>query len=199
MEATAVDFNKKPDGAEVADPDSLEAGRTFYDQSAAAAAAQMRPDPADESLMVEFYRSPIDDRDHVRIRIPGDKLYQPDFIADDHYKMRFAKQWQAYAAGLEQFAGQTMLTDVAWIDEGMRDHMGGFGVKTVEALAGLSDGNMDAMGPGTRGLRDKARRQVETKAKAAETDELRAEMAAMRAEMAAMRETPKPPRGRGKG
>ena len=173
-------LGKMPDGAAAADADSQTAGQQGYQALEAFTQNRIGPDPADAGLGVEFYRHPVDGQDHIRIRIPGDKLYQPDFIVDDHHKLRFARQWEAYRTQQSQFAGQVMLTGVGWIDEGMREHLAFYGIKTVEGLAAMLDGNLDKVGHGTRALRDRARTEMDARKKAAGYDDLRAEMNSMK-------------------
>lgn len=195
MEQTQIpDLDTVPEGA-VAAPGELDLPQM---QQHPFAAAEMRAAavPGDENLMVEFYRHPKDGLDRIRIRIPGDKLYQPDFMATDHYKRRFAAQWQAYQNQMSQLEGQTLLTDCAWIDEGMRNELATFGIKTVEGLSGVSDGNLDQIGPGARTLRDRARTFVEEKQKlqqfdtqAAENARLKQQLDEMGARLAALEES----------
>ena len=174
------DLARMPAGAAVADADSQEAGQQGYRTLEAAAQERVGPEPGDAGLGVEFYRHPIDGLDHIRIRIPGDKLYQPDFVVDSLHKLRFARQWEAYRTQQSQFTGQIMLLDVRWIDEGMREHLAFYGIKTVEGLAAMLDGNLDKVGPGTRALRDRAVAELDARQKAAGYDDLRAEMAEMK-------------------
>ena len=205
MEQTQIpDLNTPPEGAVPASEDALSRAR-MNAASSQMPHMQAAADPGDAELMPEFYRNPVDGLDHIRIRIPGDKLYQPDFIATDHYKMRFAAQWTAYQNDRSQLEGQTLLTDCAWIDEGMRDHLATFGVKTVEGLSGVSDGNLDQIGPGARTLRDRAKAFVEERKKielfdsqAAENDKLKKQLADMAARMEAVeaaQQTALPERG----
>ena len=151
----------------------------------------------DESLGVEFYRNAVTDKDHVRIWIPGDKWFQPDYEATEQYQNRFSQQWAAYLAGQEQTAGQTRIEDVTWLDEAMRNALKHVQVHTVEQLANVQDGLLGELGMGARKLRDRARTHVETAEKAQAFDSQNAEIEAMRAEMAEMRRAmAKPKRAR---
>jgi len=179
------DFTQVPEGAAPATEAMQQAGVESARRLSEAMARRMAPSKADENLFVEFYRNPVDGLDYVRIRIPGDRLFQPVFQADDYYKQRFARQWDEYTNNRRQFAGQTLLIECGWVDEGMREHLDYYGIKTVEALASLSDSNMQALGPNMRQLRDKAREETAAREKAAQYDEVKAEMEALRAEVAA--------------
>ena len=197
--AATPDLNKIPDGAIAATLEDQKVGEAGYLGLKEAARTRSAPDPADAGLGVEFYKHPVDGLDHVRIRIPGDKLYQPDFVADDRHKVRFARQWEAYKSEQSQFAGQVMLESVAWIDMGMREHLAYYGIKTIEGLANVPDGNLDALGHGTRALRDRAKAEVEAKLKAASFDGLKAELDSMKAELETLRAAaPRPQNARGK-
>ena len=73
----------------------------------------------DKGLRVEFYHCPTDDLDHVKILIPGDKYFRPDFVATEEYQERFAAQWDAFKNERDQLEGQTPLTEVTFIDDAM--------------------------------------------------------------------------------
>ena len=185
--AAMPDLDRQPPGTVVATEMDLQAGEAGYGAMEGAAMARMAPDPKDASLMVEFFSHR--GKDYLKVLIPGDKLNQPVFEATDYYKARFAAQWRAYQTRQSQHEGQIMLSECAWIDEGMRDHLAGFGIKTVEGLAGVSDGNLDPLGPGFRALRARAQAVIDDKARIAEVatqrsfrDEIRQEMASLRAD-----------------
>ena len=180
---TQHDFTERPPDAMPATDASQQVGVEAARRLSAAVAARMAPSKEDEKLFVEFYRDPLDEKEYVRIKIPGDKLFQPVFPADDHYKSRFARQWNEYVNDRSQLEGQTLLNECGWINEGMREHLNYYGVKTIEHLAGMSDSNMQALGPNMRQVRDKARNEVAARQKAAEYDNVRAEMDALRAEV----------------
>ena len=158
-------LDTKPEGAIAADPASPQEvqpviSRHSLDMRKPLPRGYGHPDgEGDESLHVEFYRHPVDDQDHVRIAVPGDKLSAFDYLAEDGrppYKERFERQWHAYQNAQSQYLGQTMLTDVPWIDEAMRTHLAEFKVITLEQLAAVSDTSLQRLGPGSRRLREKA-------------------------------------------
>ena len=129
----------------------------------------------DSGLYVEFYRNPTDGLDHIKMMIPGDKTYMPDFIADERFQVRFARQWEAYKTQTDQFEGQVPLEEVAWIDEATRNHYKSIGIFTVDGLANVSDGNLTNLGPEARAFRDRARAEVENLEKIAAYDRSEAE------------------------
>lgn len=154
----------------------------------------------DGDMNIEFYRNPVDGQDHIKFLIPGDKTFQPDYLVDDRHKERFAEQWDAYEARKDQFAGQTRLEDVAWLDEAMRNHFKAFNIFTVEMLAAVSDGNLTKLGPEGRIMRDKAQVEVQEKSKATAFDAAQAEKAAMQTQInkleQVVRDLQRPRRGR---
>ena len=154
---TDFDPNTRPDGAEHL-PDQPEAdGRhDALRDGAASRNAMSGPQPDDESLFVEFYRNAVDGEDHVRMRIPGDKLFQPDYLADDRYKARFPRQWAAYVAQEDQMVGQTPLRNMPWMDDGLRAHLATLGILSAEQLAGVQDSMLHNLGTGVRTMRDRA-------------------------------------------
>ena len=197
METQTVELPKTPPaGAAVADEGAQRAAMAAHQPIQRLPSGRpVTPDASDENLMVEFFKGPLDAIDYIKIRIPGDNLYQPVFLATEGYQRRFPAQWEAYVNEQSQFVGQTLLTECGWVDEGLRDHLAVYGIKTIEGLASVSDGNLEMVGPGARLLRDRARREVEEKEKAAEYDvknaeveTLRAEMESVRAEMAELRD-----------
>lgn len=140
----------------------------------------------DENLYVEFYKNPEDGKDHIKMRIPGDKHFAPDFLADERYQRRFPQQWEAYQNQNDQFEGQTRLEEVAWINEGMRHHLQSFGVFTIDALAKVIDGNLSNIGHGARELRERAKEHLATAQKAAAFDTAQAEKAELQGTLEAM-------------
>ena len=127
---------------------------------------------------MEFYKHPVDGQDHVRITIPGDNKTQPDYLATDHYKMRFRRQWAIYKGQLEEFSGQTRIETVAWIDPGMVMDMKRASIHTVEYLAEMSDSSIESTNMiGLMAFREKAKEHLAEKAKSSQFDTLQAQNA----------------------
>ena len=64
-------------------------------------------DSGDEDVFAEFYKERRQKRlDHIRMKFPGDKRHEPDFLASPHYQQRFPRQWEAY-----QGAGRSRPSD----------------------------------------------------------------------------------------
>ena len=188
--ATAVNIpnlSEQPDGSVPADPNSLEQGQMRYAELRQTVAERLKPSPEDEGLVVEFYKHPLDGSDYVTIQAPGDKRNILDQPVNETHERRFARQWELYKQSQSQHAGQTMLRDCPWLDEASRTNLASFGVETLEQLAGVTDGNMSSIGPGTLKLRDRARTQLQEQEKVAQFDGIKAEMDEMRAELAALK------------
>ena len=155
---------------------------------------------ADSLLHVEFYthdRDPYKGKPFVRIVVPGDKnniIDQP--VRDDH-RERFPRQWMWY----QMQNGDTPAVGtpiIAWhrdrpddISEGQAQELAVLKFQTVEQLASGSDMQMQRIGMGGVGLRERARAYIraapnddsETKAKLAKTE---AELETLKAQVAAL-------------
>ena len=135
-------------------------------------------DEGDKALHVEFYKHPVDGQDHIRITIPGDNKTQPDYLATDHYKMRFKRQWRVYAGELEEFAGQIRIETVSWIDPGLLRDMKRADIHTVEQLANMSDSSIESTNMiGLMAFREKAKQHLAEKEKSSQFDTLQAQNA----------------------
>lgn len=143
----------------------------------------------DDNLFVRFYHNPVTDLDHIEINVPGDKHFRPDRPVTEEDKLRFERQWKAYSEGLDEFEGQTLLEDVAWVDVGTRRLLNSISVFTVDGLAAVNDGNLRHVGHGARTLRERARKfvaerdvEADKAATDARFDELAAQLAELRQE-----------------
>ena len=136
-------------------------------------------------LMAEFYYCPIEDRDKVRIFIPGDKLTQPHFLATEEYQDKFPKQWKAFQDQQEQNSDKTPLESVNWMDEVTRNRLKSLGIFNIEALAAVSDNNLTAIGNGGRTLRTRAMEELVSIKATDEVNRLEDENAKLREALAA--------------
>ena len=123
---------------------------------------------ADSLLDVLFYdndREPYVGKTFVRIRTPGDQLSVFDQPAGDHHKMRFPQQWLAYQMAKQGADALAFGTPVSkWHEEcpeevtrGQLTELGILSFSTVEQLARASDAQVQRIGMGGPGLREKAR------------------------------------------
>ena len=130
----------------------------------------------DEALYVEFYHNPVTDKDHIKIKIPGDERTVIDTIADERYKHRFARKWENYKGGGGQFDGQTRIETVAWIDPANVSIFKHNNIHTIEMLAGISDGAIGQTNMvGLMALRERAKKHLAETKKASAYDELKTE------------------------
>lgn len=115
------------------------------------------PDPSrwseDARLHVEFHRVPVlhpfksqqagraiyEERDFVRIHIPGDKNNIIDRPVDAIDEMRFADKLAKWRAGQAQAVDGTPLSALPTMTPAKVAEYGYFQIKTVEQLAGAAD------------------------------------------------------------
>lgn len=110
---------------------------------------------ADDRLMIKFEMFPhpneiksleaghpvYDDREYITIIVPGDKnsiVHRPVWAQD---RTRFARQYAAFKNGLSQEVTGLPLTMWGGMKLSQAKEFEYFNVKTVEQLAGMSDGN----------------------------------------------------------
>ena len=160
----------------------------------------MEPDKADDALNVRFYKNAVTDEDHIEIQNPGDERTVHDTTVTDWYKMRFRRQWENYKSSLDNFAGQTRLETVNWIDPGMCKDMVRFGIHTVEQLSQMPDSAISQTNMiGLMAFREKALKHLESQHKSSEYDELKATNADLMERLEALEaKDDEPKRGRGR-
>lgn len=164
---------------------------------------------ADAQLHVEFYehnREPDKGVVFVRIMIPGDKTNIYDQPAREHHKARFPRHWLSY---------QMQHTDMAvigtpllhWHQQrpeeftaGHLDELTILKFQTVEQLATASDAQLQRVGMGAVGLRERARQYLaatNSKVASAELEKQADEIAMLKAAILRMEaqrvEPPKEP------
>ena len=174
-------------GARPVTEDELAEAKLRHENMVADISGRMNEHAGDEELLVEFFRSPLDSQIYVSIQSPGDLTTHSIFMADKRYRERFRRQWEAFERDENQLGGQHMLNDYPWISLDMCQHLAKFGIRTVEALAGITDSNLDALGPGSRAMRERARVVLAEKSQAAPHEQTMEAMEAMMAEMAKLR------------
>lgn len=147
---------------------------------------------ADAQLHVKFYehdREPYKGVPFVRIMIPGDKTNIYDQPARDHHKQRFPRHWLHYQ--MKHSDASVIGTPLmVWhrerpeeFTEGQLGELSILKFQTVEQLATASDAQIQRVGMGAAGLRERARQFLS--AKNAQTSG--AELANAQAEIAALR------------
>lgn len=160
---------------------------------------------ADAQLYVEFYTrdsGPNEGKTYVRIQAPGDKtniLEQP--LRDDH-KERFPRQWLHYQIQQNEGAASQIGTPLSqWHkdtpEDINRDQIAELNILkfvTVEQLALASDAQLQRIGMGGVGLRERARQYLNRKNRSeanAELDETKKQLAELQAQMASLLSEPK--------
>jgi len=155
---------------------------------------------ADAHLFVEFYEyeaDPYKGRAFVRIMTPGDKTNVIETFANDDHKMRFPRQWLAYQMkGSDETAMLIGVPLSRWRQENPGDlseiqqaELQILKFQTVEQVATATDAQLQRIGMGAPGLRERARAyltgknnaEAESKisAQQAEIDELKKQMQAL--------------------
>lgn len=151
---------------------------------------------ADNGLHVEFYvhtEANRPEQQFVRIQNPGDKLNIIERPVEEDDKRRFPRQWLYFQ--MKNSEGQvlgTSLTD--WhkecpdeLNKGQLEELQILKFQSVEQLATASDSQLQKVGMGSTGLREKARLYLTNKNKSEATKELektRSELEELKAQMA---------------
>ncbi len=102
---------------------------------------------------------------------PGDKTNVFDQPATPEHKMRFPRHWLHYQSKMAGESGAAFGTTLAqWVDdvpgdltEGQISELGILGFQTAEQVAGASDAQVQRVGMGGPGLREKARNYLARK------------------------------------
>lgn len=155
---------------------------------------------ADAHLYVEFYEhthDPYKGRDFVKIMTPGDKTNIIDTFATQDHKMRFPRQWLAYQMRNSEDTAMLIGTPLSrWKSERDDDlsdvqlaELQILKFQTVEQVATATDAQLQKIGMGAAGLRERARAYLTGKhnaeaqkkidAQQAEIDELKKQMQAL--------------------
>lgn len=165
---------------------------------------------ADSQLHVEFYTvdaDPYKGQTFVRIMAPGDKTNIIDQPAREDHKVRFPRQWLYYQMQQnESAAGQIGTPLSQWYADAPtdinRDQIAELNILkfvTVEQLALASDSQLQRVGMGGVGLREKARLYLNRKNRSdanAELEKTKQQLADLQAQMAALAATESKRRGR---
>jgi hypothetical protein len=110
----------------------------------------------DPYLDVNFYTKLIDGEEHdfIKINVPGDKSFNIDTGADDEYKARFRRQWEAYK-GLKNIVG-TPLDEWDELNESLANELKYQGFRYIEQIASAPDSAFSRIMGGQQ-LREKAK------------------------------------------
>ncbi len=163
---------------------------------------------ADSQLYVEFYnyeKDPYKGKPFVRIVVPGDKTTVIDQPVRDDHKERFPRQWLHF----QMQSGDGPVIGVSlkdWFqdrpDELSDNQLAELQIlkfQTVEQVATASDNQLQRIGMGGVGLRERARNYLlnkNQKVSSGELEETRAKLRELEAQMAMLLEQRKPGRPR---
>lgn len=163
---------------------------------------------ADAQLYVEFYTSTKDEyagKPFIKIVVPGDKTTIIDQPVRDDHKERFPRQWLHFQMQNNDapIIG-TMLKE--WFkdrplefNENQMDELHILKFQTVEQVATASDNQLQRIGMGGVGLRERARNYLLNKNQnisSGELDKTRAELEKLKEQMAQLLEQRRPGRPR---
>lgn len=102
-----------------------------------------------------------DDREQVRILIPGDRNSSPVEIVNDEHRARWPVEYAAFKAGMDAPIDGTPLNEWPPITRSQVKEFAHFNVFSVQDMAALNDSHIMKMPMGTRALRDQAKTFVE--------------------------------------
>jgi hypothetical protein len=151
-------------------------------------------------LQVQFHLFPIKDarrsaeegrpifeqREFVRIYVPGDKDNVVDREVEDADRRRFAREYDAWKRGLDAPTTGTPLSQWPAVDRAQVAELEFFHVRTVEELASLADNHASRF-RGINDLRQKARDYLAAAQGQAPIERLRYEVAAKETEADGLR------------
>jgi hypothetical protein len=136
---------------------------------------------ADAALFVEFYlydKEPYKNMPFIRIMMPGDSTNVVEQLVRDHHKERFARQWLHYQ--MSQSDGPVIGTPLnQWhIDQpeefssAQMAELQILKFQSVEQVATASDSQLQRVGMGAMGLRERARAYLTSRNQSENTTEL---------------------------
>lgn len=113
-----------------------------------------------EDKSKEAGRPIFEDVEYVRIPVPGDKYNTPHKPVGEKERERFRAQYEAWKTNPAEKMQGMPLSEWAGITRSEVEELAYFHVRTVEQLAGLSDGNAKNVGP-ILALRQRAKDFIE--------------------------------------
>jgi len=100
------------------------------------------------------------DREVVQIFIPGDAKAVPVQKVTDEHRDRWPQHYQAFKSNQEPSVDGTPLEMWGGLSKAQVANLKAANIRTVEDIAGLTDGQLDAVGRGARELRIAAQSYV---------------------------------------
>ena len=157
---------------------------------------------ADEQLQVEFYIAKDvdpkwDGKPFVRINIPGDKTTIIEQPVTEEHKKRFPRQYLYFQMKQNEQDAPAIGTSLdVWFTDGSGDITRGhieelriLKFQTVEQVASASDAQLQRIGMGGTGLREKAKAFLARRTRSEtenQLDETKKQLAELQAQMAAL-------------
>jgi hypothetical protein len=133
--------------------------------------------PVQNNFRTEQEGRPIfEDKEYVEISFPGDRRSIVDRLVKAEDRTRWPQQYKAFKEDLEQVGEGLPLSEWAAMTRSQVEEYKFFRVRTLEQMAGISDGVLSDMPMGTRELRDQAQRWLAAAAGAQPTAALAAEV-----------------------
>lgn len=154
----------------------------------------------DEALYVRFFtrakedpkrsaeegRPIYRDVEYVHIRLPGDKLTEVERPATARDRGRFRRHYEAFKSGRGDAVSGTPLAKWPGVQASQVEELKYFNIHTVEALAGMPDGNLANVGNITH-LKRSAQDWLDAAKGRAPAEQLRSELEKRDLELDAMR------------
>lgn len=162
----------------------------------------------DLALGVEFFLKPVenprksaeagraiyDEREYIRIALPGDSKseivapanelhYVPHLKSRVTFAERFAAAYDAFKRDQADYVHGTPLSAISFVNLAEREELASQKVKTVEQLAGLTDQAIRKLGMGWREKVERAKAFLDRSKETAEVDGLKARIAELEAMM----------------
>lgn len=170
---------------------------------------------ADKAASLAEGRPIFRDTEMVRIRFPGDmkrELVERASVKCQRdkqsgqwmdYRAAYPRHYEAFQQGRILSREGTPVEQAPFLTASQRAEMKGLAIHTVEALAGVTDGNVARLGMNGRALREQARAYLDAASGSATVTALAAENAEMKAQMerlmAQLRDMQAEPEKRGPG
>lgn len=156
-----------------------------YDRNEDRAIAEFYINAVQNNYKSEHENRPIfEDKLFIRIRVPGDRHTEVDRPAKDADKWRFPLQWARFEKEEAQSEIGTPLEAWPAMTPALVKNFKALNIANVEALADVSDGNLQNIGIGARVWRDKAKAYLEDAEKGAASSRLLAENQDLRDQIA---------------
>lgn len=140
-----------------------------------------------ESKSQEAGRAIFEDREFIRIIVPGDKNSEIDRLVEDADRQKYAQEYARFKAGARESYEGTPLAEWPKMSRSMVKEWEFLNVFTVEQLAGLSDTAMQAFGRGGREWVEMAKAHLELARDSAAGEKYAAENHHLRSELEALR------------